>query len=159
VRPSPPTAAIRLNDVYRFSAAANTWTALSPSGSGPSRRYAMGFAATPDGMLYVFGGEDSNGTGGKRCGNDWAAWGWLRWTQSCGVHALHRCCSRCLLRRGRGWGGKRHARVRVCLRRAGNPHLYINEWRERKWGYMISRERGWKKNEFMSCIYLRILCI
>jgi hypothetical protein len=43
--------------VYRFSPAANTWTALSPSGSGPSPRYGMGFAATPDGMLYVFGGN------------------------------------------------------------------------------------------------------
>jgi hypothetical protein len=28
------------------------------SGSGPSPRYHLGFAATPDGMLYVFGGED-----------------------------------------------------------------------------------------------------
>jgi hypothetical protein len=49
------------NDLYRLSVAANTWTALSPSGSGPSPRFAMGFAATPDGMLYVFGGEDSRG--------------------------------------------------------------------------------------------------
>jgi hypothetical protein len=55
VRSSPPAAG-RQNDVYRFSAAANTWTALSPSGSGPSPRYSMGFASTPDGMLYVFGG-------------------------------------------------------------------------------------------------------
>jgi hypothetical protein len=47
-----------VNDVlmYRFNAAANTWTALSPTGSGPSPRRAMGFAATPDGMLYIFGG-------------------------------------------------------------------------------------------------------
>jgi hypothetical protein len=28
------------------------------SGSGPSRRNGVGFAATPDGMLYVFGGYD-----------------------------------------------------------------------------------------------------
>lgn len=54
-RPSPPASGY-YNDVYRFSAAANTWTALSPSGSGPSPRGGMGFAATPDGMLYVFGG-------------------------------------------------------------------------------------------------------
>jgi hypothetical protein len=47
------------NDVYRFSPAANTWTALSPSGSGPSPRGSMGFAATPNGMLYVFGGYGS----------------------------------------------------------------------------------------------------
>jgi hypothetical protein len=45
------------NDVYFFSAPANNWTALSPSGSSPSPRYGMGFAATPDGMLYVFGGR------------------------------------------------------------------------------------------------------
>jgi hypothetical protein len=132
-----------LSDVYRFSPAANTWTALSPSGTGPSRRYAIGFSATPDGMLYVYGGYDDyyGGTEGLillrdqvcriectkwfveykdspgygvvcrtsersrepsrletaicfiagRCGGHWAVWGWLRgWTQSCGVHALHR---------------------------------------------------------------------
>jgi hypothetical protein len=54
-----------LNDVYRFSAAANTWTALSPSGSGPSPRISMGFAATPDGMLYVFGGTNRGGNVGE----------------------------------------------------------------------------------------------
>ena len=47
--------------MYRFSASANTWTALYPSGSGPSRRRFMGFAATPDGMLYVFGGYNYAG--------------------------------------------------------------------------------------------------
>jgi N-acetylneuraminic acid mutarotase len=54
-RPSPRAAGY-LNDLYRFSPAASTWTALSSSGSAPSSRYAMGFTATPDGMLYVFGG-------------------------------------------------------------------------------------------------------
>jgi hypothetical protein len=49
--------------MYRFSTAANTWTALSPSGSSPSPHHAMGFAATPDGMLYIFGGWDG---GNKR---------------------------------------------------------------------------------------------
>jgi hypothetical protein len=48
------------NDVYRLSSAANTWTALLPSGSGPSPRDSMCFAATPDGMLYVFGGYDDS---------------------------------------------------------------------------------------------------
>ena len=57
---SSPPAAGYLNDLYRLSPAANTWTALSPSGSGPSPRDHMGFAATPDGMLYVFGGTVSN---------------------------------------------------------------------------------------------------
>jgi hypothetical protein len=55
------------NDLYCFSAAANTWTALSPSGSRPPLRDTMGFAATPDGMLYVFGGWD-DGNGGRRGG-------------------------------------------------------------------------------------------
>jgi hypothetical protein len=66
-RPSPPAAG-NLNDLYRFSAAANNWTALSPSGSGPSPRYAMGFAATPDGMLYVFGGTSGSGIESLRVG-------------------------------------------------------------------------------------------
>ncbi len=52
------------NDFYRFSAAANTWTAL-PTGSAPSARYGMGFASTPDGMLYVFGGFDGTGNQAK----------------------------------------------------------------------------------------------
>jgi hypothetical protein len=57
------------NDVYRFSAVANAWTALSPSGSRPSPRRNMGFAATPDGMLYVFGGYESGNGGGRGGGN------------------------------------------------------------------------------------------
>jgi hypothetical protein len=110
------------------------------AGSGPFERYGMGFAATPDGMLYVFGGLDNSGTERGRCGGDWAAWGWLRWTQSCGVHALHRCCSRSLLRRGRRRGGRRRARVRVCLRRASGPHMcYSIEGRP--WAGMRWEER------------------
>jgi hypothetical protein len=69
--PSPPAAGRHLNDVYRFSPAANAWTALFPSGSGPFGRYGMGFAATPDGMLYVFGGYNS---GTERAGH------WLFYT-------------------------------------------------------------------------------
>jgi hypothetical protein len=38
------------------------------AGSGPSGRYSMGFASTPDGMLYVFGGRDSSGTEGGGVG-------------------------------------------------------------------------------------------
>ena len=49
----------RANDLYRFSPAAVTWTALSPSGSKPSPRSGLGMAATPDGMVYVFGGYGS----------------------------------------------------------------------------------------------------
>ena len=46
-----------LNDLYRFSPAANTWTALSPAGAPPSPRQGMGIAAAHDGILYVFGGN------------------------------------------------------------------------------------------------------
>jgi hypothetical protein len=38
------------------------------SGSGPSDRTSMGFAATPDGMLYVFGGNGGSGTEGGSAG-------------------------------------------------------------------------------------------
>jgi hypothetical protein len=62
--PWPPPAAVFNNDMYRFSPANNTWTELSPSGSGPSPRWAMGFASTPDGVLYVFGGAGSSGKEG-----------------------------------------------------------------------------------------------
>jgi hypothetical protein len=55
-------AAGRRNDLHRFAAGDNAWTALSPSGSAPSSRSAMGFVATPDGMLYVFGGLDGSGS-------------------------------------------------------------------------------------------------
>ena len=49
-----------LNDLYCFSPAANTWTALSPSGAPPSPRQGMGFAAASDGVLYVFGGLNAS---------------------------------------------------------------------------------------------------
>jgi hypothetical protein len=51
-----PPAAVYYNDLYRFNPATVTWTALSPSGPFPSPRHMMGFTATPDGKLYVFGG-------------------------------------------------------------------------------------------------------
>ncbi len=66
-----PPAAGYFNDLYRFSAADNNWAALSPAGSGPSPRVGMGFAATPDGMLYVFGGRDGSGIESEE-------WGQLR---------------------------------------------------------------------------------
>ena len=69
--------------MYRFSPAANSWTALSPSGSDPFRRYGMGFAATPDGMLYVFGGSDGGNCGGWGGGQaSGGGWGRLRLTPS-----------------------------------------------------------------------------
>ena len=48
------------NDLYSFSPTSNTWAAHNAS-SAPSPRFAMGFAATPDGMLYVFGGSGTSG--------------------------------------------------------------------------------------------------
>jgi N-acetylneuraminic acid mutarotase len=55
------------NDLYRFSPTSNTWTALIAA-SPPTARFSMGFAATPDGMLYVFGGKGS-GERGEGQGN------------------------------------------------------------------------------------------
>jgi hypothetical protein len=90
--PSPPATGW-LNDLYSFSPVDKVVTALSPFGSplAPSPRYAMGFAATPDGMLYVFGGNSRSGNvrGGGGSGGGWCR---LRGTPSCGVHVPHRCC-------------------------------------------------------------------
>ncbi len=52
---SPPAADFA-NDIFRFDPATATWTELRPFGPAPVERRRMGFAATPDGMLYVFGG-------------------------------------------------------------------------------------------------------
>jgi hypothetical protein len=52
----PPLSGNYRNDISRYSAATNTWTALAPSGNKPDGRVGHGFAATPDGMLYAFGG-------------------------------------------------------------------------------------------------------
>jgi N-acetylneuraminic acid mutarotase len=65
--PRPTLVTDFLNDLYRFSPTSNAWTALSVA-SPPSARYGMGFAATPDGMLYVFGGS---GTGSRGEGRVW----------------------------------------------------------------------------------------
>ena len=58
---------IRLNDLNSFSPATNAWTALAPSGPIPVQRSSMGFAATPDGKLYLFGGESVSGGGREKC--------------------------------------------------------------------------------------------
>jgi hypothetical protein len=64
-RPSPSAAGF-WTDVWCFNVAANNWTLLSPSGTGPSPRNFNGFTATPDGMLYVFGGSyDGNEREGR----------------------------------------------------------------------------------------------
>ena len=51
-----------LNDLYSYNSTTVMWTALGPNGTAPSQRTSMGFAATPDGTIYVFGGSD----GGKK---------------------------------------------------------------------------------------------
>ena len=48
------------DDLYSFNPTSNTWTTLTAA-NPPSSRIAMGFAATSDGFLYVFGGQDKTG--------------------------------------------------------------------------------------------------
>ncbi len=48
-----------LNDLYCYNSTNVKWTALLTNGSIPSPRNSMGFAATPDGIIYVFGGSGS----------------------------------------------------------------------------------------------------
>jgi hypothetical protein len=64
---APRAAAVFANDLYRFSPSASKWAELSPIGPAPAPRQYMGFAATPDGMLYVFGGLRCSAYG---CGNE-----------------------------------------------------------------------------------------
>ena len=114
MRPSPFAAGNR-NDLYRFSPAANTWSALFPFGFGPSVRHWVGFAATPDGMLYVFGGFDG-GTeeGGVGVIGLYGA--------GCAAGRSHAACTRCTAAAlaffwegGEGEaGGDTHACVYVC---------------------------------------------
>jgi hypothetical protein len=49
-----------LNDIYRFSPTTNAWTLLSAT-NPPVASWHMGFTATPDGSLYVFGGHTNSG--------------------------------------------------------------------------------------------------
>ena len=52
----------RMNDLYSFTPATSTWAMIQPSGSIPPPRDNHGFAAAPDGTLYVFGGyNDASG--------------------------------------------------------------------------------------------------
>jgi hypothetical protein len=84
--------------MYRLSTAANTWTALSPSGSSPSPRHSMGFAATPDGMLYVIGGAGYEGNEREGGGSLYAAYVY--------VYFMHTYKGRTIL----------HRYMRVCAR-------------------------------------------
>lgn len=42
--------------MFCYDPVGNTWTAISSSGTAPSGGAGPGFAAAPDGTLYVFGG-------------------------------------------------------------------------------------------------------
>ena len=46
-----------LNDFYRLNPTSVTWTPISASGSLPCPRNSMGLTATPNGAIYVFGGN------------------------------------------------------------------------------------------------------
>jgi hypothetical protein len=46
----------RTNDLYCYIPAAVQWVAILPSGSAPSPRSGLVMVATPDGMVYIFGG-------------------------------------------------------------------------------------------------------
>ena len=47
--------------LYRFSPVYGLWTVPITSGMAPSPRCAVGLAATPDGMVYLFGGASGDG--------------------------------------------------------------------------------------------------
>ena len=47
-------------DLWVYSPATNAWTSLSPTGPAPSERILMGFTATPDGRVYLFGGAEAS---------------------------------------------------------------------------------------------------
>ena len=53
--------AVTYGDFFVFSPSVASWTPLSPSGTGPSARWALGFATGSDGRIWAFGGEDSSG--------------------------------------------------------------------------------------------------
>ena len=42
---------------YRWNLTGSEWTVLTPSGPTPPGRFFTGCAATPDGLVYIFGGD------------------------------------------------------------------------------------------------------
>jgi hypothetical protein len=42
-----------------------TWTRLASNGTKPLARSSMGFISTPDGMIYLFGGNSIDGSSGE----------------------------------------------------------------------------------------------
>ena len=50
------------NDIYRYNRGTSTWTRIATNGNVPLPRVRMGFTATPNGTIYLFGGySDYNG--------------------------------------------------------------------------------------------------
>jgi N-acetylneuraminic acid mutarotase len=50
------------NDIYRYNCGTSTWTRIATNGDVPIQRVRMGFTATPNGTIYLFGGySDYNG--------------------------------------------------------------------------------------------------
>ena len=82
-RPAPPAmpAAPRrrltaaggtLGDLHRLDPANATWAAIQPSGTAPSSRTFFGFAAAPDGKIYLFGGLSGDGRHPGPLGRCWS---------------------------------------------------------------------------------------
>ena len=55
------------NDLFSFDPQARRWTQLNPVGNIPPPVHGMGFLASSNGLLYLFGGEG----GGVYAGNIW----------------------------------------------------------------------------------------
>jgi hypothetical protein len=57
---TPLATAFGSNKLYHFDFTGSAWSVIAPKGAVPPGRVKMGFAATPAGVLYVFGGMDAN---------------------------------------------------------------------------------------------------
>jgi hypothetical protein len=59
-----------------------------------------------------------------------------------------------LLRKGRGWGGRRHAHVRVCLRRASGPHILFHGRPAMGWYNLIRETERAVAGLGLVCVYV-----
>ena len=51
---------VELGDLYKYDPSTNSWNSIVTTGFSPSPRSRMGFAAVPDGKIFMFGGASSN---------------------------------------------------------------------------------------------------